>query len=100
MAEIKHGYGAYTHGCRCEVCLQAKAAYIRGAREAAKAKAVPGVAVEGAPHGTRSGWELHGCRCDDCKKAQLRRHQVDYARCNGHPAPDSFDAFIAEVSRG
>ncbi len=58
----KHGYGAYTHGCRCPVCIEAKAAYQRGLRAAGRGSAP-------LTHGI-SGYQNHGCRCAVCVEAK------------------------------
>ena len=76
-----HGYTAYTRGCRCDECRQAKADYMRGRRAMARYKAQkhtdgrpgPGVARYLAPkatHGTRAGYDEHGCRCEPCTAAR------------------------------
>lgn len=89
-----HGYGAYTRGCRCEVCREAKRAYIAARRHAgaegyghdARAERVAyarrhtdharrdrvGVMRYVAPtdrHGTFAGYDTDGCRCWDCTDA-------------------------------
>jgi hypothetical protein len=91
VSEVVHGYGAYTHGCRCDACRTAKADYMRARRAEARAKAQkhtrsstgargsrfnawePGAVRYIAPidtHGTRFGYEEHGCRCLDCSDAR------------------------------
>ena len=65
-----HGYGAYTRGCRCEVCRQAKADYMRARRAAGRSIAVPDTGVCGVLHGTRYAYEERGCRCRLCKQAR------------------------------
>jgi len=86
-----HGYGAYSHGCRCAVCRNAKADYMRGRRRSARKHAqlhttnpsgrqaswatafMPGATRFVAPidrHGTRCGYEEWGCRCLDCTTAR------------------------------
>ena len=69
MPERTHGYNAYAHGCRCQVCRDARAAYSRNQRAQAAAQAAPGRAVAGAKHGTRRAYKDHGCRCDVCTAA-------------------------------
>lgn len=79
-----HGYVAYTHGCRCDECRTAKAAYIRERRQVAREVAarlstnltgnrgrewpvgterhyVPGIR-----HGSSYAYHERGCRCLDC----------------------------------
>lgn len=69
-----HGYGAYTRGCRCDVCRDAKADYMRerraGARRAAHDHG-PFHTATGITHGTRHGYEEHGCRCLPCTDARV-----------------------------
>lgn len=62
----RHGYGAYTNGCRCEVCRRAKAAYMR-----LKRAAEPTGHVEGITHGY-AGYQDYKCRCDICRTAKYR----------------------------
>lgn len=97
---MEHGYIAYTHGCRCEVCRKAKADYMRERRAAARALAQKYTqTADGTPgnpwnafangsvrflapiktHGTRAGYEEHGCRCRECTSARTRSDQR-YAR--------------------
>jgi hypothetical protein len=85
-----HGYGAYTRGCRCDVCRGAKADYMRARRAASRALAArftttpsgergsrhnafaPGATRYLAPitsHGSRYGYEEAGCRCQPCTAA-------------------------------
>lgn len=70
-----HGYGPYTHGCRCDTCRAAKATYMRRRRAAAKlaAEADPNRDVTTARvlHGTRHAYEEHGCRCTSCTQAEI-----------------------------
>ena len=93
-----HGYLLYTHGCRCEVCKAAKAAYMRSKRAAAKAAARgPLINEQGrhvAPgdfkHGTAHGYKDHACRCLDCsawktterEKAKGRKQYLKLGRRN------------------
>jgi hypothetical protein len=81
-----HGYTAYTRGCRCEVCREAKADYMRARRAAGRALAQKHTSTRrGQParlvgtyryvapverHGTRAAYEEHGCRCFDCTEAR------------------------------
>jgi hypothetical protein len=60
-----HGYGAYTHGCRCRVCKAAKAAYMRARRTAAYIAGPVVVDDPNVAHG-RSTYEERGCRCTWC----------------------------------
>lgn len=66
-----HGYNAYTHGCRCDVCRRAKADYMREerrrGREFAQSLDVRAF-VDGIKHG-RHGYEVKGCRCQVCTSA-------------------------------
>jgi hypothetical protein len=75
-----HGYGAYTQGCRCPECKDAKAAYMRERRSTAYLAATP-EPVPDVTHGTRSAYEERGCRCPECKAAQ------EY--CSRHPRRES-----------
>lgn len=74
-----HGYNAYTHGCRCTTCREAKAAYMREKRR--KSRDLPRPAVDAetgryvAPidhHGTVHGYQQHCCRCLECTEARAR----------------------------
>lgn len=64
----EHGYIAYTHGCRCQVCKASKAAYMRERR--AKARQRQGAVPAHIAHGTRHAYEEHGCRCYHCRIAR------------------------------
>lgn len=87
-----HGYGAYTTGCRCEVCRKAKADYMRDRRAAGRTVAQrytvgsngqrptrgtarePGAVRYIAPverHGTRYAYEERGCRCFPCTDVRM-----------------------------
>ena len=84
-----HGYGAYTRGCRCDECRQAKADYMRRRRSGARrtAAAAQGkvraswaegryvVTDPSVTHGTRSTYEEHGCRCERCTNARTRSNR-------------------------
>lgn len=91
MYDYNHGYNAYTHGCRCDICRKAKADYMRERRAKARAQAQmhtrsstgkhPGRHTAQAPgayrhvasipnHGTRYGYEEAGCRCVECTAAR------------------------------
>lgn len=81
MTTVEHGYNAYTHGCRCEVCRAAKAAYVRVKRAEARQYSRRHVGGEyiarGITHGTISGYRDSMCRCPECKavkRAVDRRH--------------------------
>lgn len=63
MAE--HGYVTYSRGCRCDVCREAKAAYIRNQR----ASRATSAKVHGIRHGY-SGYANHKCRCIVCRRAK------------------------------
>lgn len=92
LGEARHGYGSYSHGCRCGVCRAAKADYMRDRRAAARARAqantrsstgqrgaresarAPGAYRNVASiekHGTRYGYEEAGCRCLECTDARM-----------------------------
>lgn len=82
-----HGYVAYTHGCRCDECRAAKAAYMRQKRRAARDYAGQLIAVDGsryvAPgitHGTYAGYQDARCRCLECTAAKAA---VDRQRRTG-----------------
>lgn len=96
-----HGYGLYTHGCRCDVCRKAKADYMRERRATARKMAqkhtisstgkrpardtawTPGAHRYVAPianHGSRFGYEEHGCRCLDCTEARALDDRSRVAR--------------------
>jgi hypothetical protein len=69
-APTYHSYTGYTHGCRCRICKDAKATYVRDRRKTAflaagflEDSAAP---VPGVTHGTRSAYEERGCRCPQC----------------------------------
>jgi len=85
----RHGYGPYTHGCRCDECKAAKREYIRERRRVAREAArkhttnLRGVVgngrlgwpsgterhyVPGVKHGTSYAWFERGCRCIDCTR--------------------------------
>lgn len=83
-----HGYGPYTHGCRCGICRAAKAEYTRQRRAAGRALAQQhGTAqspngrhfVPGITHG-RFGYEERGCRCLDCCAARATEWRERKAR--------------------
>lgn len=69
-----HDYSRYAHGCRCETCKAAKAAYVRTCRAAAaelrKAITAAGstFVVEDISHGL-GGYQNRGCRCRVCCRA-------------------------------
>ena len=83
--KTKHGYGRYTNGCRCDVCTEAKAAYMRAKRS--KSQQVPGGLINDkgryvAPidkHGTIHGYQQHACRCFDCTAAKSAATKRQYA---------------------
>jgi len=74
----KHGYGNYTLGCRCAVCREAKAAYMRERRAEARRLArqhtsgragEPGSfrhVADVTRHGTNYAYYERGCRCRPC----------------------------------
>lgn len=75
---MSHGYTAYTRGCRCEVCREAKNAYMRErraeARQEAQRHSVGKRGDVGAirfvadvrSHGTSYAYYERGCRCSEC----------------------------------
>jgi len=81
-----HGYVPYTRGCRCDVCRQAKADYMRARRAAARELARKYTDVRPHSdvwaddakrhyaqvdrHGTRYAYEEAGCRCLDCTEVR------------------------------
>lgn len=74
-----HGYNAYSKGCRCTDCREAKAAYMRGKRReatTARTQATDRYVAPGITHGTISGYKDSSCRCAECcrtKKDEDRR---------------------------
>lgn len=72
---MRHGYGGYTRGCRCEVCRAAKRAYMRHKRRAAslrrrQAGNPRAFVAEGITHGTYAGYTDAHCRCNLCAAAK------------------------------
>jgi hypothetical protein len=72
----QHGYTAYAHGCRCRTCRDAKAAYVRDAREqrrrARRLVQQYGTGrnyVDGITHGY-AGYQDYSCRCATCSAAK------------------------------
>jgi hypothetical protein len=71
-----HGYSPYTHGCRCQVCRDAKAAYMRDKRSRGHkvrrfVESRPGAGrnyVDGITHGY-AGYQDYSCRCEVCRAA-------------------------------
>jgi hypothetical protein len=56
----RHGtYSSYTGGCRCDLCADARRAYMRQKKT-----------KQQAPHGTNYGYSKLGCRCEHCREAQ------------------------------
>ena len=76
-----HGYGGYTNGCRCDVCRQAKADYMRDRR--ATAYLEPQQPVPDITHG-RFGYEERGCRCDVCVGARREGWRRDNRQRRTH----------------
>jgi len=69
---IPHGYGGYSRGCRCDICREAKATYMRARRKVTTPAQAPLGTRFVAPltrHGTRYGYEEKGCRCFACTTA-------------------------------
>jgi hypothetical protein len=77
-----HGYGAYSNGCRCEICREAKAAYMRKLRDRRHRlrRYVQGLpdagryVVDGITHGY-AGYQEFSCRCRICRAATAERHR-------------------------
>lgn len=65
-----HGYSGYSNGCRCQVCRDAKAAYMAGRRAAAFTADNAPEQDPAVTHGTRSAYEERGCRCGACIAAE------------------------------
>ena len=67
-----HGYSAYSHGCRCDVCREAKRDYIRerrrGGLELALERGRLGTPRAAGPirHGSQYAYYERGCRCTEC----------------------------------
>lgn len=78
---MKHGYSAYTHGCRCDVCRIAKRNRMRDDRAAAKARLAEsgGRIAAGVAHGI-GGYDNHSCRCETCRKAKRDYDAERYRR--------------------
>jgi hypothetical protein len=76
----EHGYGPYTNGCRCAVCKDAKADYMRErrreGRRQASAEPVPGV-----KHGTLFAYDERGCRCGECLDRKRTVWRDEKRRC-------------------
>jgi len=70
--DTRHGYVAYTHGCRCDICREAKATYQRERRRALKAG---GSVPPTAQHGLRTTYVEYGCRCSHCRRAEAAAHR-------------------------
>lgn len=71
---ITHGYNAYAAGCRCQVCREAKTAYVRSRRAAAKRGELDG----NFTHGTRYGYEQYHCRCGPCAERHRAAQRPGY----------------------
>lgn len=81
----EHGYTAYTRGCRCSTCAQAKRTYAADARAAARRRRelveagggryVASVIVHGY-----AAYQNAGCRCDVCRAAKRERDHDRYLR--------------------
>lgn len=79
-----HGYSRYTHGCRCEVCREAKRLY-------EKQRRAERLATGDIHHGTRHGYDS-GCRCVDCRIARIHayyRNPGEY-KAKGERRPSPF----------
>lgn len=88
-----HGYVPYTRGCRCDVCREAKADYMRARRKAAREEAnrfreqgMRRIVIDNITHG-RYGYEECGCRCGVCLQARADGERKRYDRTrNGEAA--------------
>ena len=80
----KHGYVAYTHGCRCDICREAKATYQRERRRALKAG---GSVPRTAQHGLRTTYVEYGCRCSHCRRASAAANRRWYAAKRSDAVP-------------
>lgn len=80
-----HGYGPYTRGCRCAVCVEAKRIYQAKLRERARAAVeVP----DHVRHGSVATYVDYRCRCDACtaaKRAYGRRQHDEWRRSPNVP---------------
>ena len=97
----EHGYNRYTHGCRCEVCREAKADYQREkraqARKIARAYTTPTdgrpvvrgrrmrsgdlrYVVADAKHGSAASYVELGCRCVPCTDANTAKVAAEMER--------------------
>jgi hypothetical protein len=63
-----HGYSGYTHGCRCDICTDAKADYMASRRN--KAFLADYQVPEHITHGSQFAYDEHGCRCEACVDAR------------------------------
>jgi hypothetical protein len=74
---VEHGTRAtyQNHGCKCEACRAAQAAYQRQFRD--------GKDPAEAPHGTDTGYLSWRCRCVLCREAHAdsKRIRVGKGRC-------------------
>lgn len=84
--EQAHGYGRYSHGCRCSICRAAKAAYVQGRRKRARELASRftddsgrHLAI-GVAHGTVSAYDESGCRCRPCTSALSAKRLAEHRR--------------------
>lgn len=91
----EHGYSPYTHGCRCQVCRDAKADYQRARRRTAleTARAATDTSCRGADrtgkvrhivptakHGSAASYVELGCRCWDCTDAISAKRAAESRR--------------------
>ena len=86
-----HGYYRYTAGCRCKVCREAKAAYIREKRAAARARGEVGASrgahfVPGIKHGIY-GYQEQMCRCEVCVETARAVKRRQWAAKRNRAAP-------------
>ena len=82
-APIKHGtpYAYRRHGCRCEDCRAAQAAYAKERYEARKRGDVRRRPAA-KDHGTRPMY-AGGCRCEQCRAAEAAYQRKRYLERNG-----------------
>jgi hypothetical protein len=77
-----HGYGGYSHGCRCDICREAKREYRRSRQPSAD------LCQERRACGTSNGY-AHGCRGDACGLARLLYQRQ--LRGTENPKPSKYD---------
>lgn len=91
--DVTHGYSSYAKGCRCQVCTDAKADYMRRRRNKCRRRRdlvnTTGSGgrnyVDGITHGY-SGYQNHVCRCDECRAGRAEWDREYHDRRRGHRA--------------